>query len=142
MPWPAMPRRRALALAGLALLSWSPTIGAAADAGPNPDEAAIFVRDFADRAIAILADHGASQARRADTLRDLLRTGFDLEVTGRLALGRYWRQASVRQRAAYGQLFEDYIVATYGRRLGEYSGESLEVRGARLEGERDAIVRS
>jgi phospholipid transport system substrate-binding protein len=138
----AMPRRRALALAGLALLSWSPAIGAAADAGPDPDEAAIFVREFADRAIAMLADPGASQAKRADALRDLLRTGFDLDVTGRLVLGRYWRQASARQREAYRQLFEDYVVAIYGRRLGEYSGETLEVRGARLEGERDAIVRS
>jgi ABC-type transporter MlaC component len=85
----AMPRRRALALAGIALLSWSPAVGA--DAGPDPDEAASFVREFADRAIAMLADPGASPANRVDALRDLLRTGFDLEVTGRLVLGRYWR---------------------------------------------------
>ena len=69
-------------------------------------------------------------------------SGFDLEVTGRLALGRYWRQANARQRAAYPQIFENYVVATYGRRLGEYSGDTLEVRGARLEGESHAVVRS
>jgi len=102
----AMPRRRALALAGLALLNWSPAIGA--DAGPGPAHAAAsFVREFADRAIAMLADPGASPAEHNDALRELLRTGFDLDVTGRLVLGRYWRQASARQREAYRALFED-----------------------------------
>jgi phospholipid transport system substrate-binding protein len=138
-----MPRRRALALAGTALLSWSPAIRAIAGAGPDPaHEAATFVREFADRAIAMLTDRSLSAADRDEALRELLRTGFDLDITSRLVLGRYWGQATAEQRTAYRQLFEDYLVATYGGQLREYSGQTLQVQDARLEGGRDAIVRS
>jgi len=138
-----MPRRRALALAGTALLSWSPAIRAIAGARPDPaHEAATFVRKFADRAIAMLTDRSLSAGDRDEALRELLRTGFDLDITSRLVLGRYWGQATAEQRTAYRQLFEDYLVATYGGQLREYSGQTLQVQGARLEGGRDAIVRS
>jgi phospholipid transport system substrate-binding protein len=105
-------------------------------------EAADFVRGFSDRAIAMLSNETLDDEARTQEFRRLLRTGFHLEVIGKFVLGRYSRAADQSERAEFGRLFEDYIVASYARHFSEYGGERLVVDGGRPKGKSGAIVSS
>ncbi len=105
-------------------------------------EAANFVRGFSDQALTMLSDETLDSEARTREFRRLLTAGFHLELIGRFVLGRHWRRASESERAEFGQLFEDYIVASYARQLGEYGGEQLVIDGGRRKGKSGAIVSS
>ncbi len=117
-------------------------------AGPHPAGTvetggpAQFVRDFSGRAIAVLADKNLAGDEREQTFRDLLIAGFDVKTIGRFVLGRYWRKATEAERAEFGRLYEDMIVATYSRQLSSYAGETLKVVGVRQQDEKSAAVGS
>ncbi len=106
---------------------------------PDPEK---FLGALAQDAAAVLSDDGLSQADRADAFRKLLRRGFDLPAVSRFVLGRYWRRASIMERNEFIQLFESYMVTTYGRRLGHYGSDVLKVTGRRTDGRNGAIVHS
>lgn len=105
-------------------------------------EAADFVRDFSDQALAMLSDETLEHEARVDEFRHLLTSGFHLELIGRFVLGRHWRRASEAERAEFAALFEDYLVASYAAKLGEYGGEQLVIQGGRPKGKSGAIVSS
>jgi phospholipid transport system substrate-binding protein len=119
-----------------------------AAAGPRPAAAveagdpAAFVRHFGEQAIAVLADEGLAGDQREQAFRELLTTGFDVKTIGRFVLGRYWRKATEAERAEYGRLYEDLIVATYARQLSSYAGEGLKVAGVRQRDGKSALVAS
>lgn len=90
-----------------------------------------FIAQLGDRALQVLVQGAQSEEQRAEAFRALLSDGFDLPLIGRYALGRFWRKATPAQRGEYVKLFEDFIVTTYAARLGEYSGETLQVVSSR-----------
>ncbi len=119
-----------------------------AAAGPRPAAAvetgdpAEFVRHFGEQAIAVLTDKGLAEDQRQQAFRRLLTAGFDIKTIGRFVLGRYWRKATEAERAEYGRLYEDLIVATYSHQLSSYAGETLKVEGVRQQDGRSALVAS
>lgn len=108
----------------------------------DDDDAAQFVRGFGDRAIAMLSDPALDPEDRARAFRRLVTNGFHLDLIGRFVLGRHWRRASDEERAEFRPLFEDYLVASYARQLGNYAGEQLVIESGRAQGERGAVVSS
>jgi phospholipid transport system substrate-binding protein len=101
-----------------------------------------FLSTLAREATTLLSDDGMDQAERAAAFRGLLRRGFDVAAVSRFVLGRYWRRASEPERIEFSQLFEDYIVANYGRRLGSKLDNALKITGHRADGPKGAIVHS
>ncbi|MDA1100487.1 MAG: ABC transporter substrate-binding protein [Proteobacteria bacterium] len=101
-----------------------------------------FLRALADDAIAVLSDDHLDQTGRAQGFRQVLRRGFDIPAVSRFVLGRYWRAASRVEKEEFVQLFEDYMVAVYGGRLGRDSGKFLTVTSQRADGIDGAIVSS
>ncbi len=101
-----------------------------------------FVRAFGARAVAVLADQSLAPQARAEEFRQLLIERLDVARIARFTLGRYWRKATEEQRAEYARVFEDYIIATYARKLNAYSGETLAVDGVRDQDEKRALVTS
>jgi phospholipid transport system substrate-binding protein len=108
----------------------------------DDEDAAQFVRGFGDQAIAMLSDPALGPADRERAFRRLLTDGFHLELIGRFVLGRHWRNASEAERAEFGRLFEDYVVASYAQQLANYAGEQLVIEGGQVKGERGALVSS
>ena len=135
--------RRAL-LSGFAMmilafaLAATPVTSARAE---QANGAADFVRTFGEEAIAVLANGSLSESGRQAEFRRLFKAGFDVPVISRFVLGRHWRRATEAQRSEYAALFENFIIATYARRLEAYSDEMLEVGKARYDGDK-AIVQS
>ncbi|MBT7756048.1 MAG: ABC transporter substrate-binding protein [Rhodospirillaceae bacterium] len=136
--WKQLTRRMTGLCFGAAIATAAISLPAQA-AETNPE---IFLRTLADDAVAVLSDDSLDQAGRAHAFRLVLRRGFDIPTVSRFVLGRYWRRASSGEREEFTQLFEDYMVSIYGRRLGKNSGKFLTISGQRMVGVHDAIVRS
>lgn len=116
--------------------------GLARPAAAQTEGPADFLERFSQEAIFVLADQALSDQSREQAFRRLFTGGFDVTLISRFVLGRHWRRASLQERKEYSQLFEDFVVATYARRLGGYSGETLTVGATRGLGERRADVES
>jgi len=109
-------------------------------AAANPDDARDFIRSLGDQTVATLSDDSLSEEARNDRLRLLFARGFDIRTIALFALGRHWRGASKQQLREYLGLFEEFIVTSYAERFGEYTGETLKVKGARAAGGGDVVV--
>ena len=101
-----------------------------------------FILEIGNRAISLLRTKQISEADRTARFGELLQTGFDLDYIGRFVLGRHWRAASDPQRAAYLDLFSQFVVKTYASRLQGYSGESFAIVSERVAGIKDSVVRT
>ena len=122
-------RKTNLVLAAAVALSFSifgamQALGAAL--GPKA-----FVEQFSDSAISTLRDPSLEQRERQTELEQLLRQGFNLDRISKLVLGRHWRTANDQDRQAYSNLFERFVLTTYGRRLNAYSDQTIRVDSAR-----------
>jgi phospholipid transport system substrate-binding protein len=114
-----------------------------AAASPRAVEgAAAFIKALAGRAIGILQSSGGKIETREARFRDLLSNGFDMPFIARFVLGKHWRRATPQERVDYQALFTEFILQSYSRRMGGYSGESFTVAGARTAGKRDVLVRT
>ena len=120
-------------------LSLGPT--GQAQAQTSPQEAAQFVEALGSEVGTLLAE-GKSQApeKRMAALRDLVRRGFNLELTSQFVLGKFWNRATPEQRAEFQNLFTEYLLNSYARHLGSYRAETLVIVASRPVGQKDVLV--
>lgn len=125
------------ALICVVALTFNATSGAAQT---SPQAAAQFMQNLSEKALGLLRDQSISLSDRETKVRQLLEANFDLDLIGRYVLGPSWRNASPEQRETYLQLFREWVVRTYARRLGGYTGQTFEIVGSKPLGNTDAIV--
>ncbi len=117
--------------------------GAAGQAGAqiSPQEAAKFVAALGNEA-GTLQSAAKTQPpeRRIAALRDLVRRGFNLELTSQFVLGKYWNRATAQQRAQFQDLFTESLLYSYARYLGSYRAETLNIVASHSVGEKDVLV--
>lgn len=106
----------------------------------EPQTAAAFVDDLAQRALSVLRDKTSGKEKIAATFKDMLQNGFDLSMIGRFALGRFWHISTPEQQKEYLDLFERMVIQIYTDRFSLYSGEGFKIVGSRAESERDWVV--
>ncbi len=126
---------RIAALTAMVVLAFS----AAHPAEAQDETPSQFIASLADNAISTLVDDGLTDAERITLFRGVMVERFDLPLISRFVLGVHWRRASSEQREEYSVLFEAFIVRIYSSRLGNYGGETLQIRSARAAG-KDTIV--
>ncbi|MEO1091897.1 MAG: ABC transporter substrate-binding protein [Pseudomonadota bacterium] len=100
-----------------------------------------FIADLADETTTVLTSN-LPQSERRERITALLEEGFDLPFIARLVLGPTYRSLTPEQQQAYTAAFERFVLATYGRRFDDYSGQRLIVVDAAPEGQQDVRVRS
>ncbi|MGE4218488.1 MAG: phospholipid-binding protein MlaC [Alphaproteobacteria bacterium] len=122
----------------LILSAWVP----AAAAAPAEKGAEGFIQSLADDAIALLNNKNDNLTDREDRFRTMLREQFMMDNIGRFAAGNYWREMSAQQQAEYQDLFSEWVLKTYARRLGGYSGERFRVLNSVPATRDDIFVRS
>ena len=113
-----------------------------ARADASTDSAAAFLSTFINDAVDVLSNDSLSDEHRLREFRRLFNEGFDVDVISRFVLGRYWRVATPEEKKEYRDMFEDYVIATYARRLGGRTGINVAVGRARALTDRGAIVSS
>jgi phospholipid transport system substrate-binding protein len=92
-------------------------------------DAATFINNFGNKAIAQLTDPSLSDEELYKRFRVLFEEGFDVPYIAKSALGRFWPRASEQEKAEYSAAFEDYMVQVYAGKFRAYSGQTLEVTG-------------
>lgn len=135
-----MLKRRWLAALVIGLLAAAPLAAQESGKQTSPDEAAKFLAKLGNDAIKVLGASSGSLETREAQLRQLLSQNFDLQRIGRFVLGQAWNGASEDQRAEYLQLFSEYVLATYSRRIGGYAGEQFRVVKSEPAGKEDVVV--
>ena len=106
------------------------------------DGSAAAIKTLAAQAINILQSSGSKIEAREAQFRELLSASFDMPFIARVVLGKYWRKSTPQQRADYQALFTEFILQSYSRRMGGFSGETFTVAGARAAGKKDVLVRT
>jgi phospholipid transport system substrate-binding protein len=132
-------RRRLLALLIVVSTAGLPQ---AAGATANVDGAKAFIESLAKRAIGVLQRKDGTLEEREAEFRKILSQDFDLAFIGRFVLGRNWRKATPEQQAEYQALFAEWILKSYSRRLGGYSGETFQTVDARAIDKTDILVQT
>ena len=125
---------------GAALVWTAPGMAAPDD---RAGQAAAFIQGLGAELLAIQAGAGAGEgavAARSAGLEDLIRRGFDLDLTSQLVLGKYWSRASQAHRQAFGKLFAQYLVHSYARYLKAYRVETLDIVSSYPAGKSDFLV--
>ena len=106
------------------------------------DAAALFIEGLAQRAIELMKREDLAPAQREEEVRALLNDGFQMRMIARAVLGRNWRRASTEQQGEFLALFSDYVVKTYAKRLGAFTGQSLNVNRSVPINEKETIVQT
>jgi len=138
----SLPRRRLLLLlATVPATAWLvPRTVRHALAAPDAEAARQMVNDVGAQVIAILSDRKLSDQDKFDRLVALLDGPIDLDLVGRLILGRHWRTASPEQRKEFLALFRAYVLDNLASRLHLYRGQDFEIVSAKPVGKRDILV--
>ena len=126
-------RRTALsAMAALLALGIAGSLGAAA---AESSGAAAPVRGFYDALLRTM-QQGPSlgQSGRYAALEPVVQRSFDIPYMTRMAVGPSWSSLSDAKRQQVTEAFGRYITATWASRFDSYSGEKLEVGGAKSYG--------
>ena len=121
----------------LLALAWRPV-----DAAPSAESARALIEEVSAEVLTILSDQGRGDRQKFDALVVLLDEPIDLDLVGRLILGRYWRTTDDDQRQQYLLLFREYALANLASKLHLYRGQSFEVTGAKVVSDKDALVTS
>lgn len=134
--------------AALAALFASQVLAGPALAAPERDAAADVVRGLVAEVFRLIGQGTDESVARA-ALVPVVERQTDIELLGRLILGRHWRTASPEQRAEYDALFRDYMLDTFVKRLRPYIGsdvgafdERFDIRKSQKLNRRDVLVRS
>lgn len=104
------------------------------------DSAVQHIENLGEQALSTLRQSGIPLAEREAAFATILREGFDLPLIAKFVLGKYWRQAGKDQRQDYLEAFSEYVITTYARRLGGFSGQSFSVVGTKVAGEKKDVV--
>ena len=122
------------------LLAAAPFVKAPAAMATNPDEAVKFIDGLGKHAFATLQQANMTLDQREEAFAKILQKGFDLDLIGRFVLGKYWRQATPEQQAEYLDTFSRFVIKTYARRLGGFSGQSFSITGTSLTGDKGDVL--
>jgi phospholipid transport system substrate-binding protein len=130
--------RRIGASLAMLLLMFLMTPGIAIAA--SPEDAAKFVNGIGQRAFQMLNQQGLPLDQKEAQVRTLLADNFDLKLIGRYVVGQSWRTMGEEQQEAYLTLFEEYVLRTYSKRLGGYSGQQFQISGVKSASAEDHVV--
>jgi phospholipid transport system substrate-binding protein len=87
---------------------------------------------------AIVGNTNAAEA----LIQDIIAPHFDFERMSRLVLGKYWRQASMSQRASFPVQFQTLLTRTYATALAAYSDQEINYLPDRNDDPNDVLVRT
>ena len=114
--------------------------GSSAAGETAPGKAKAFMGGLSGQALKVLRADGVPLGDKEKRVRSLLAENIDIDQIGRFVLGRALRKASAEHRDQFRILFREFVLRTYARRLGSYSGQAFEIVGARPVGKRDVLV--
>jgi len=120
----------------------TPSLVAVQAAGQAEQSARTLVENLGQEAVKLLSNKELDATAKRKGFDELVSRDFNMRLIGRFVLGRHWRKATDDQKAEYQDLFKHYIIATYQKRIGEYSGENLKIIKAKPINKKEILVNS
>jgi len=120
------------------LLGWLSAALAAAEADP-PSAREVIDRQLKD-ALAILRDAKLTAEQKRQKIGKIAEEHTDFETLSKMTMGRYWRDLSAEQRAAFIEAFKTHLSNTYGTLLNGYTNEDVKAVGDHREPNGDWTV--
>lgn len=114
-------------VAGFVFAILAAMLAPSANAAAPGEEAEAFVQGLAASGLAMLKNSEYTSEQREVEFREIIRKGFALQAIGKFVVGRYWRDMSADQQNEYQELFAEWLLKAYANRLGDYSGQTLEI---------------
>ncbi len=112
---------------------------AAVSAESTPEDK---IRATVDSVVAVLTDKALDSDTKVDKLAGQLDSCCMFETTSKLVLARNWKSFSPAQQTEFVDLFKRYLIATYGKNVDSYAGETVEIIGGREETRGDYTVQT
>lgn len=141
--------RRRDAIGLLAITSLLPVAGRAARSEVATADAEATVNDLAAQIWSLFGRADLDSQGRIHALAELLVANTDVELLGRLVLGRYWQQLDDPQRTRYLTLFREVVMGNFASRLNQYAEdaqgpfeERFTISSSAPAGKQDVLVRS
>jgi phospholipid transport system substrate-binding protein len=123
---------RRTALSAMAALLALATVASTGATAAEPAAAATPVRGFYDTLLNTMQQGDKlGQSGRFAALEPVVQRTFDIPYMTRMAVGPSWSSLSDAKRRQVTEAFGRYITATWASRFDSYSGEKLEVAGAK-----------
>ena len=104
------------------------------------EEATVFIEQLVDKAARQLTDKTISRDERIEHFKTFFNNHFAVEGIGKWILGRYWRQASEKERDEYLFLFEDMMVSLLVDRFASYTGKQLHIYKSEVQDEKNVTI--
>lgn len=99
-------------------------------AGANPNEAASFINDLAQRVITIVKQTSTSEKEVEAQLDAIFLQSVDTKWIGRFSMGKYWRTISPSQQEQFLNLYSEYLTGLYVPNFRKYTGNEVKVLNA------------
>ncbi|MEO0466317.1 MAG: ABC transporter substrate-binding protein [Pseudomonadota bacterium] len=99
-----------------------------------------YVEENANIVLNTLNDPALDSAARTAAFEEYMDQFTDLGAVSRFVIGRYAREFTEAESAAYQDAFRTYALAVYEAQLDSYRGERVEVLGSVDRSARDSIV--
>jgi phospholipid transport system substrate-binding protein len=112
------------------------------ESNATPANPSALVTELSAQVKFILGDAALTPIERQQRFRVLLDQDFDFPTISRFVLGPYWQRSSDSFHQEFTGVFEDYIIQSLSSDLARYDGASIDITGARVEGDRGSIVSS
>ncbi len=129
-------------IAAIALSLAATGAAPAGDGAAEAADASAFIVELGEQATTTMTDPALSPADRLRRFGLIVDRDFDIPKLTQFMLGPYWQGASPAERAAFAEVFRDYIIRIYSDNFAQYRSDSFRVLGQRPAGERMTIVRS
>lgn len=91
---------------------------------------ASVMQEKVNKATQILTEGKCSIKEKADKIFADLDSVFDIELMGRLSLGRYWKSLDSKQKEEFTKEFETYMKKSYVDKLELYNNEKIVIKEA------------
>ena len=105
-----------------------------------------FIQGVSDQTYDVLNDGGLSLDERKTAFHDIVLGAMDFQRIGLFTLASYRRRVTQDDIANFLDAFDDYAIAIYENRLGDYAGEKIQVVDSlvrkKSNGRSDVIVES
>ena len=115
-------------LLGLLLMVWMNSALAVA-----PDE---LVKKTADEVLAAVKSdkdiQSGDQKKILALAEEKIQPYFNFDRVSRMVLGKYWREASKEQQAAFQREFRSLLLRTYASALSKYQNQTIEFKPLRM----------
>jgi phospholipid transport system substrate-binding protein len=104
------------------------------------EEAIFFVDEIADKAIKQLTEKEVSRDERVKRFKTFFNNHFAVIGIGKWIIGRYWRQATEKEREEYIALFEDMVAFFFVDRFLSYAGKPLHIHTSLVQDDKNVTI--